>query len=80
MVLHDINLAAKFADFLIAIKDGKIISAGSPYEVMTKDVLRDVYNIDANIVADECFKHPVCMSYQLLTKRKPAGQTVLRGA
>ncbi len=80
MVLHDINLAAKFADYLIALKDGKIVSAGCPKEVMTKEVLRNVYNIDANIVVDESSGHPICISYQLVGRKGNRKQNVQRGA
>ncbi len=38
MVLHDLNLAARFADYMIAIRSGSIISHGTPEEIMTKKV------------------------------------------
>lgn len=41
MVLHDLNLAARFADYMIAIRSGSIISHGTPEEIMTKKVLKD---------------------------------------
>jgi iron complex transport system ATP-binding protein len=65
MVLHDINLASKFADHLIAMKDGKILYKGSVEEIMTEKVLREVYDIEATIMKDSKTLKPVCTSYEL---------------
>lgn len=70
MVLHDLNLASRFADFMIAMGVGEIIKAGTPKEVMTEEVLEAVYRIRANIVSDPDLGCPVCMSYGLLNKEK----------
>ena len=42
MVLHDLNQAARFADYIIALKDGEIVKAGKCEEVITQDVLKSV--------------------------------------
>lgn len=49
MVLHDINQAIHYSDEIIAMKDGKIISAGTPEEVVTKDLIKKVYDIDLKV-------------------------------
>lgn len=49
MVLHDLNQAAQFSDKVIAIKNGKIKDYGTPEQVITKELLEDVYNIKAEI-------------------------------
>ncbi len=79
MVLHDLNLAARFADYMIAMGEGKIIKAGTPEEVMTQDVLMDVYQIHANIVSEPDSGRPICMSYRLLNKAKNK-KLIKRGA
>jgi iron complex transport system ATP-binding protein len=66
MVLHDLNQAARFADYLIALKDGEIVKAGSCEEVITQDVLRDVFHIDALIGRDPRTDKPMCVTYNLL--------------
>lgn len=66
MVLHDLNHASRFSDYLISIRDGKIVKAGEPTEVMTNQVLRDVFDIDAQIVEDPYTKKPACLTYHLL--------------
>ncbi|GLZ32906.1 iron-enterobactin transporter ATP-binding protein [Lentzea sp. NBRC 105346] len=52
MVLHDLNLAARYADQLVAMKDGKIVSLGAPAEVLTEQMLLDVFGLDARVVED----------------------------
>ncbi len=49
MVSHDLNLAMRYSDKILIIKDGKIFNAGIPREVLTVDALRDVYGIKAEI-------------------------------
>lgn len=66
MVLHDLNLAARFADYMIAIRSGDIICHGTPEEIMTPEVLRETFHIDARIVREELTGRPTCISYDLL--------------
>lgn len=66
MVLHDLNLAARFADYMIAIRGGDIISHGPPAEVMTAEVLRKTFHIDAEIILETRTGRPTCVSYDLL--------------
>lgn len=70
MVLHDLNQAARFADYIIALKDGEIVKAGNCDEVMTREVLEDVFHIDAEIGHDPRTGKPMCMSYNLLKGEK----------
>lgn len=51
-VLHDLNTAARYADHIIAMKDGAIVAQGSPAEVVTPAVLRTVFNLAAVVVTD----------------------------
>ncbi len=66
MVLHDLNLAARFSDYMIAIRDGKIIKCGTPEQVMTPAVLKSAFSIDAEIVRDPRWGHPVCITYDII--------------
>lgn len=49
LVIHDINLAARYSSELILLKDGKIISKGIPDEVINKENIEDAYNINTII-------------------------------
>lgn len=66
MVLHDLNQAARFADYIIALKDGEIVKAGNCEEVITADVLEKVFAIDAHIGIDPRTNKPMCVTYDLL--------------
>lgn len=85
MVLHDINQAARFADTIIALKDGQIVRAGSCEEVIRPDVLKEVFQIDAEIGRDPRTNKPLCLSYHLfkgedtLEKKVHLDTTVLVG-
>lgn len=52
MVLHDLNLAARYADRLVAMRDGRIVAAGTPDEVLTEDLLAEVFSLRARVVPD----------------------------
>lgn len=66
MVIHELNNAARFADHMIGVKKGKIACQGSAYEVMTKENLKTLFNIDAEIVEDPRTKKPVCITYDMV--------------
>ncbi|GAA2808147.1 ABC transporter ATP-binding protein [Nonomuraea dietziae] len=52
MVLHDLNLAARYTDRLVAMREGRVVAAGTPHEVLTEDLLRGVFDLDAKVIAD----------------------------
>lgn len=52
MVLHDLNLAAQYADNLLVLKDGKLVASGHPSNVLTPQLVKDVYNVDAHVTKD----------------------------
>jgi iron complex transport system ATP-binding protein len=66
MVLHDLNQAARFADYIIALKEGQIVKAGECEKVITHDVLKQVFQIDAQIGRDPRTNKPMCITYNLL--------------
>ena len=46
IVLHDINMAARFCDEIVALHSGRLVTSGSPAAVMTVDVLQRIYGIE----------------------------------
>ncbi|PKW13872.1 ABC transporter ATP-binding protein [Saccharopolyspora spinosa] len=52
MVLHDLNLAARYADRLVAMKGGAIVAEGEPGEVLTEELLAEVFELNARVIAD----------------------------
>jgi len=61
MVLHDLNHAIRYSSRIVVIKDGKFVAQGSPEKVLTKQLLRDVYNVEAEISIDQRTGKPVIM-------------------
>lgn len=65
MVLHDLNLAARFSHHMVAMRSGALIAAGTPDEVMTPAVLNSVYDIEAYIARDPVTHKKICQTYFL---------------
>ena len=65
LVIHELNLAARFSDWMIALKSGAIRGAGTPKEVMTPALLREVFGLDALIEPDPWTGRPSLVSYRL---------------
>lgn len=76
MVLHDLNLAARFSDYMIAIREGTIIRHGNPDQVMTREVLKAAFCIDAEIVHEPRTGRPVCLTYDLLRDGEPLKEVI----
>lgn len=66
MVLHDLNQAARFADYIVALKDGEVVKAGHCEEVINQHVLKKVFHIDAEIGRDPRTNKPMCITYNLI--------------
>lgn len=50
MVVHDINMAAAYADTIVAMKNGEIVMTGSPEEIITTTNLKTIFNLDAEVL------------------------------
>jgi iron complex transport system ATP-binding protein len=61
MVLHDLNLACRYADYLMAIQQGKIYAMGTPEAVMTEEMVREVFDLECRIVSDPVSHTPMCI-------------------
>jgi len=59
MVLHDLNLAARYADHLVAMCEGRIVAEGPPAEVITEDSVRTVFGMDCQVVEDPVTATPM---------------------
>ncbi|WP_433490235.1 ABC transporter ATP-binding protein [Nocardia grenadensis] len=53
IALHDLNLAAMFCDAVIVLKEGRVVAGGKPAEVLTSDLIAQVYNVRAEVLVDE---------------------------
>ncbi|WP_431871424.1 ABC transporter ATP-binding protein [Nocardiopsis eucommiae] len=52
MVLHDLNLAARYADTIITMRDGRVVASGTPAEVLTPALLREAFDLEAVVTED----------------------------
>lgn len=59
MVLHDLNLAVRYSDNLVAMKDGAVIAQGPPAEILTEDLLLEVFGLHARVVDDPVSDRPM---------------------
>jgi iron complex transport system ATP-binding protein len=66
VVLHDLNLAARYAERLVAMKDGVLVAAGTPAEVLTEQLLADVFELEARVVPDPVTGTPMVVPVRRL--------------
>lgn len=61
MVIHDLAMAARYADHLVALRDGQIVAAGPPAEVVTEEFVAAVFGVRARVIADPDTGSPVVL-------------------
>jgi iron complex transport system ATP-binding protein len=59
MVLHDLNLAARYADELVVMSGGRIVAQGSPADVLTEEVVRSAFALESRVLADPVSGSPM---------------------
>lgn len=68
LVLHDLNLAAAYADQLVMMREGQIVTRGAPEEVFTATNLKHVFDLDAHVLEDPETGSPICVPHK---KKRP---------
>lgn len=63
MVLHDLNLACRYAHNIVAIRDQKVYAQGKPEEVVSCSLVQDVFNMQCQVTVDPLFGTPLCIPY-----------------
>jgi iron complex transport system ATP-binding protein len=61
MVLHDLNMAARYADHLVALTGGRLHAAGDPASVLTEDCVRAVFGLDSQVITDPTSGKPLML-------------------
>ncbi|MFG1798479.1 ABC transporter ATP-binding protein [Nocardia sp. NPDC049149] len=59
MVLHDLNLAIRYSDELLVMREGRIVAHGRPSDIVTVDLLREVFDLDASVLPDPVSGRPM---------------------
>ncbi|OLN22577.1 ABC transporter [Domibacillus antri] len=63
MVLHDLNLACRYADHIVAVKDKTIYAEGAPEKVVDAALVKHVFGLDCRIDRDPIFGTPLCIPF-----------------
>lgn len=61
MVLHDLNLAARYSDILVAMSGGNVSAVGAPSEVLDQALVRDVFGLDCRVIQDPVSESPLVL-------------------
>ena len=69
VTLHDLDLASKYCDKVVLISHGKIVAAGSAREVITSDLIKNVYDVDVCVKWDEELGYPIIIPAKLAKGR-----------
>ncbi len=63
MVLHDLNLACRYAHHIVAVQDKKVYAKGKPEEVISCELVREVFKMECQVTSDPIFGTPLCIPY-----------------
>lgn len=63
MVLHDLNLAARYAHHMVAIRNKKIYTQGKPEDILTSEMVREVFELECEVTSDPLFGTPLCIPH-----------------
>lgn len=61
-ILHDLNLAARYADRIVVLHRGRVAAAGLPRDVLTRDILADVFEVEADVLLEAPSSVPTIVS------------------
>lgn len=64
MVLHDLNLAARFSDYMIGMKSGSVSYHGTPNDIMKAEILKELFDIKAFMGKDPIDETPICLRFE----------------
>ncbi|MOA00001.1 putative siderophore transport system ATP-binding protein YusV [compost metagenome] len=59
MVLHDINLSARYADHIFALREGKLVAEGEPSKVISSDLIKNIFGLDCTVIGDPVSGSPL---------------------
>lgn len=61
MVLHDINLSTRYADYLFAVKAGRLIAEGAPNDIITSELIKETFNLNCQVINDPVSNTPLIL-------------------
>jgi iron complex transport system ATP-binding protein len=72
LVLHDLNLAARYSEHMVVVAGGKLLHQGPPWDIMQPHILAEAFGIQATILRDPQSGSPICVPYR--SPRQQASQ------
>lgn len=63
MVLHDINLACRYADHIVTVRDCGVYQEGKPEEIMTASLVKHVFDLECKMTSDPIYGTPLCIPF-----------------
>jgi len=63
MVLHDLNLACRYADHMVAVHQRTAFAQGRPADILTEALVKQVFDLNCRIIADPFFGTPLCIPF-----------------
>lgn len=78
-VVHDLSQAARYATHLIAMRDGAVVAAGPPGEIVTEELIREVFGVEAKVLLDEESGTPVVIPLRTMCGSERRGVTAQGG-
>ncbi|WGD44667.1 ABC transporter ATP-binding protein [Streptomyces cathayae] len=67
LVLHDLTTACRYADHMIALKDGAVVARGAPSAIVSPDLVRELYGVESSILTDPVHGTPVICPLHIAT-------------
>lgn len=74
LVLHDLNLAARYADKLVFVKEGAVVASGAPQELMTEALIEAVFGVQSMVITDPVHQRPLCIPIRHAGQSKAAAE------
>ncbi|KUJ63993.1 hypothetical protein ACZ90_63920 [Streptomyces albus subsp. albus] len=71
-VLHDLNLACRYADHMIAMKAGRIVAEGRPVDIVTEQLVNEVFGMRCSVIEDPASATPMVVPLGRHHVRDPA--------
>jgi iron complex transport system ATP-binding protein len=80
MVLHDINLACRYAHHIVAVQGGAVYAQGAPSDIITERLIQDVFAMDCRLILDPVYHTPMCIPLGTRAARAAAAATAATAA
>lgn len=79
MVLHDLGLAARYADHVVAMREGRVYAVGTPHEVVTEETVRAVLDLECRVVPDPVAGTPLIVPIGRHVPHTPCSPALVGG-